>query len=271
MEGGWIKIHQKLLKWEWFDIPGMVSLWVYILLSANWEDKEWHGIPVPRGSMITSLSSISSATGLSVKQVRNCLDRLKRTNEVAIKTANRFTMITVCKYECYQVVEDGKGQAKGQAEGQTEGKQRATPKDIKTIYNIPGNNAPAYAREDWRFISSVRRSTLNNDSNRIAEHKRSLFRQEVDTLAPELGMTSQQAEAFCRWWTETSPGSEKIRAEFEIAFDTRSRMQNWIERDRPRTSTAKPAKSRMDQYEEDMRFINDFFNGQQQDTTADEQ
>lgn len=271
MEGGWIKIHRSIEEWEWESDPLMYYFWVRLLVKVNHEDKEWKGEIIPRGSMITSLSKMATEFHLSAKQVRVFLARLTKGKQIVIETTNKWTKITICKYDDYQVV--------GQAEGQTKGKQsepnRATTKEEKKKeYNIiPGNNAPAYTREDWRYISSVRRSTLNNDPDRIADHKRSLFRAEVNSLANELGMTSQQVEAFCRYWSESSPRSERIKADFEITFDTRSRMQNWIERDRPRLNTTKPAeKSRMDKYKEDMKYIYDYFNGQQQqDSTADEQ
>lgn len=275
MEGGWIKIHQKLLKWEWFDSPGMVSLWIYILLSANWEDRNWHGIIVPRGSLVTSLSSLSEATGLSVKQVRIGLDRLKRANQVAIQRANQYSMITICKYDSYQVIENDEGQSKGQDEGQSKGKRRATPKDIQTYNNNYQPNAPARERkEDWRYVSSVRRSMLNFDADKIAEHKRDLFRAEVDEIAPRIRMSADQVEAFVRYWTEHSKGNDRIRADHEITFDTEVRMRNWMDRDRPRIQTTQRQQqpSRMDAFAADMQYINDFFNGKDNATASpDEQ
>lgn len=260
---GWIKIHRSIEEWEWENDPLMYYFWVRLLVKVNHEDKEWKGEIIPRGSMITSLSKMSSEFHLSVKQVRVFLARLTKGKQVDIKTTNKWTKITICKYDDYQVV--------GQAEWQTKGKQsepkRATTKEIKKKeYNITSyNNAPV--REDWRFISSVRRTVLNNDKNQIAEFKKDLFRAEVAALASGLGMTKQQMDAFVGWWTEHSPGQEKIRAEYEVVFNTEDRMRIWMDRDRPKS---KQGKSRMDSYVEDMKFINDFFNGQQ-DSITDEQ
>lgn len=271
MEGGWIKIHRSIEGWEWYGVPEVVAIWVHILVSANMKELKWKGITIPRGSFVTSMSKLSRETGLSVQQVRTCIDRLKSTSEITIKSTNKWTIVTVCKYDDYQLCEQNSQQAVQHAAQQSINKQATTSEEGKNIYNI-NNTSHARAREDWRFISSVRASSLNNDPGRIAAFKKDLFRAEVEAAAPELGMTAQQVEAFCRWWTENSPGSDKIRAEFEVAFDTRSRMQNWIDRDRPRLMTTQPAKSRLDKYKEDMQFIHDYFNGQEQHTTtADEQ
>lgn len=100
--GGWIKIYSKFLEWEWFDKAEMVQLFIYLLLSANYKDLVWRGVPVKRGQLLTSRDRISKETGLTERQTRTCLLRLKTTGEIAIKTTNRYTVITICKYDDYQ-------------------------------------------------------------------------------------------------------------------------------------------------------------------------
>lgn len=119
--GGWIKIHTKLLDWEWSSCPETMALWIHLLLCANYDDNHWKGIEIPRGTLVTTIRELASETGLSVKQVRTNLERLKRTNEVAIKTTNKYTTITICKYDTYQLRQD----FEGKQEGTHEDKQRA--------------------------------------------------------------------------------------------------------------------------------------------------
>ena len=103
---GWIKIHRSFLTWEWFDKPEMVQVFVYLLLKANHAAREWHGMTIERGQIVTSVAKIAQETRLSVRKVRTCLDRLKSTNEVAIETTSKFTLITISKYSTYQDTED---------------------------------------------------------------------------------------------------------------------------------------------------------------------
>jgi hypothetical protein len=42
---------------------------------------------------------------MSERSVRTCLDKLEQTREIAIKSTNRFSVITVCKYASYQLKE----------------------------------------------------------------------------------------------------------------------------------------------------------------------
>lgn len=98
---GWVRDHRSILDWEWYhDIP-VFRLFHYIRLVANYEDAWWKGILVKRGQLITSRESLAEATDLTQKQVRGALEKLVRTREIAIATTNRFSVITVAKYDYY--------------------------------------------------------------------------------------------------------------------------------------------------------------------------
>ena len=135
---GWIKMHRSLLQWEWFQKPEMVQLFVYLLLKASVEDRKWQGLDVKRGQVVTSVSTICRDLSLSTKKVRNCLEHLKNSQVISIKTTNKFSVITICNYATYQEYETPEGQTEGKQranEGQTEGKQRATSKEYKNDKN----------------------------------------------------------------------------------------------------------------------------------------
>ena len=101
-----IKLDRKLLTWEWKDDPNMVALWVEILLQANYCDSTWHGHPYERGSFPTSIDKLSVATGLSKRQTRTCLEKLKSTHEVTIQATNHGSKIIVNKWADYQCCDD---------------------------------------------------------------------------------------------------------------------------------------------------------------------
>lgn len=99
---GWIKIHRKFLEWEWFNKSEAVHLFLYMLIKANHKDAKWQGNDVKRGQFISSLGNISNATGISIQQIRTILKKLEKTNEIELKSTSQFTIVTICKYECYQ-------------------------------------------------------------------------------------------------------------------------------------------------------------------------
>ena len=98
----WIKLHTKFLEWEWADKANMVSLFVHLLLMANYKDKEWHGITIHRGQLVTSYDKLSQLTGISFQSIRTLLNKLNATGEILVKSTNKYTIITICKYESYQ-------------------------------------------------------------------------------------------------------------------------------------------------------------------------
>jgi hypothetical protein len=99
---GWIKIHRKFLDWEWFNKSESVHLFLYMLLKANHKDGQWQGIDIKRGQFISSLGNISNATGISIQTIRTILKKLEKTNEIKVKSTSQYTIVTICKYECYQ-------------------------------------------------------------------------------------------------------------------------------------------------------------------------
>jgi len=103
---GWIKIHNKILEWEWFSDPNVFRMWVYLLLVANYKETEWRGIKIGRGQLIVSVKTLSEKLGISVRSVRTCLEKLKTTNNLTIKTTNKYSIVTISKYDDYQIFEN---------------------------------------------------------------------------------------------------------------------------------------------------------------------
>jgi len=106
MDNGFIKLHRKLIEWEWFTDQKTFSVFMYLLLSANHADGAWQGNVVKRGQLITGRKSIAKATGLTERQVRTSLANLKKTGETTSKSTNRFTVVTICNYNKYQIKEN---------------------------------------------------------------------------------------------------------------------------------------------------------------------
>ncbi len=121
---GWIKLHRKLLEWEWFSNQKILQIFIYILLKANHEEKQWHGTTIKRGELVTSLKSISNSTGLSIRSIRTCLKQLKSTHELTSKATNRYTLISITNYDYWQSKEYGDMQNGTLSDKQTTNKRQ---------------------------------------------------------------------------------------------------------------------------------------------------
>lgn len=99
---GFIQLHRKFLKWEWYDDANTMRLFLHCLLNANYIDKNWRGIIIPRGSFLTGRLELAQALNLTERQIRTSLKKLKSTNEVTIKSTSQYSIITVVSWDCYQ-------------------------------------------------------------------------------------------------------------------------------------------------------------------------
>ena len=152
---GWIKLHRKFVSWEWFTDFKTSHLFLYLLLSANHEDKNWRGQKVKRGQLITGRKSLSEKTGLSEQTIRTSIDRLKSTNEITIKTTNKNSLITVLNYDFYQNKETANQQTNQQLTNKqpTTNQQLTTNKNVNNIKN--DNNDKKVYSNDVNFLYSL--------------------------------------------------------------------------------------------------------------------
>lgn len=102
MSIGFIKLHRKIVEWEWYSDANVCRVFLHLLLTANFENKKWQGIDISRGQVITSLEKLGKSTTLTIQQVRTALTKLKSTHEITIKATKLHTFITLTNYNLYQ-------------------------------------------------------------------------------------------------------------------------------------------------------------------------
>lgn len=230
MCNGWIKLHRKILDWEWFTSPSTLQLFIYLLLRANKEDKKWRGILIKRGQLVTSVATISEETKLSTQQVRTSLNRLKSTNEITSKTTNRFTLVTVCKYESYQLYEEVEQQTKQQALQQKNNKQITNKqqqlKNNKNIRNNKKESILTNVRIDEKATDAPVVATTTTDDMELRKEK---FYQSLVPYVAKYG--KDMVRAFYDYWTEKTYGGRKMRFEKQQAFEISKRLATWQKHD----------------------------------------
>lgn len=159
LENGYIKLHRRLLGWEWYDDPVTKILFIHLLLTVSIKDDRWHGADIPRGSRVASIPTLAKELGLSTKQIRTGLAHLEGTGSVARKKYPKFTVISIVCWDEYQ----GEGQAKRQATGKQSGSQGAGKgQQYKNIRKQEERNigAPAQSETDEEMMERLRRLAL---------------------------------------------------------------------------------------------------------------
>lgn len=105
---GWLKLYRSLIDWEWYDDLLVFKLFIHLLLHANHQAKNWRGIAIQSGELITSYAELThqltgkQQTKIGVQQVRTAIGKLKSTGEITIKTTTKYSLIKINNWERYQ-------------------------------------------------------------------------------------------------------------------------------------------------------------------------
>ena len=219
MDKGWIKIHRKILDWEWFDKAEMVKLLIMFVCKANIEDKEWQGMVVRRGQFITSLDKLSAESGFSKQKIRTCLKRFENTKEITIKSTNKYTIVTICNYESYQISEDSNQHAEQHSNNIQTTNQQQQLKNIRTkeIY-----------KESSTIVEPKKKISLTLIEN--LEKRNKYF---YESLVPYVETYGKELiRAFYDYWTEPNKSKTKMRFELEKTWDVKRRLNTWASREK---------------------------------------
>ncbi|MCF8218765.1 MAG: hypothetical protein K9J21_07260 [Bacteroidales bacterium] len=172
MNNGWIKLYRQFLQWEWYDDINTKVLFIHLLLKANYKENSWHGIKIKRGQLITGLHSLSFETKLSIKQIRNSLQKLQKTGEIDKQSGNQFSIITICNYDQYNNIDEKEGKqtdkqraSKGQAKGNTLRKEER--KEIKNnILDFDFKESYKNILIEWFQYKKDRKESYKNQMSR---------------------------------------------------------------------------------------------------------
>lgn len=103
---GYIKLHRKMMGWEWYKNSNTKSLFLHILLTATHKPVKYGDIDLQPGQLVTSIRQLAADTGLSVQNVRTALKNLQLTHEVTQQVTHSLTqqqtLITVENWRFYQ-------------------------------------------------------------------------------------------------------------------------------------------------------------------------
>lgn len=194
--GGWVKLHRKLLEWEWYQDAHMVHLLVHLLLTASHEDRRYKGLTIKRGQVVTSIKELAEALGASETSTRRRMKRLKSGGFLTIKVAHRITTITICNYDSYQTKEKSSGEIVAEKRRKNGGKvaeaynnrnnKKGRRSDEDNTSSLSPSSPPPRVREVFSEFSEVEnnryRVEIANDGDFIQYAKDSLHINERTVL-----------------------------------------------------------------------------------------
>lgn len=192
---GWVKVFYQLLEWEWYGDPNMVALFIHLLLRANYKPSRKGGIEYGRGVVLTSREQLARETGISEQTIRTCLNRLKSTNEITIKSTKKGSIITICNYDKYQSQNETPNQQNSQpANHQSTNSQPTTNQQLTTCIEYKKERiyyvVVDYARE--KFLQDF-----------FSEEKMRSLEELCMNMHTDLATMKRLAEAVLNEWEAT--------------------------------------------------------------------
>ena len=105
MEERWVKLHSKLLEWEWFKDGYTLRVFIYMLFDASHKKEKRYGIDLEAGMVATNVPLIASMTQMSENWARRSLNNLLKTGELVLvgeKSSSRFRVYRIANWRKYQ-------------------------------------------------------------------------------------------------------------------------------------------------------------------------
>ncbi len=140
MQDGYIKLYRSLLDSQAFQNEGLLKVWIWCLVRANYKER-WLPVQVGKGfsevhlmpgQFLFGRETASKELKMNPSSVRNRIEKLKSMGNLDIKPDSHFSIITVINWDKYQSNEFEEGQAEGQPEDrQRTGKGQAKDTDKK--------------------------------------------------------------------------------------------------------------------------------------------
>lgn len=95
MRTGWVKLPRDFLDFEYYKDAQTKAILIHLLLTAEYSPRRLHGVELDAGEALTTVKELAAKTGASTSQTRTALTRLQRAGKIAIKTTNKFSVITL--------------------------------------------------------------------------------------------------------------------------------------------------------------------------------
>ena len=147
---GAVLLHRKLIEWQWYRDIRVKTVFLHLLLLANWKSKLYRKLEIKRGQLLTSYGHLAEEVGLTVKQVRGAMDKLRQTGEIKTVRAESGLLVSIVNYNSYQCVlgdrknlagreRAGEGQLlkKDNKKNKASYREQAIPEDLREIF-CPG-------------------------------------------------------------------------------------------------------------------------------------
>lgn len=106
---GWIKLYRQTVDDGWLQNAELWTFWCYCLLKASHKKHTarvgYQRVELTPGQLIFGRKKAAAELETTERKIRTYLKILETDGNVTIKTTNKYSIITICKWETYQLID----------------------------------------------------------------------------------------------------------------------------------------------------------------------
>ena len=111
MNRGYVHLWRKSLDAGWIKNHKLWAFWTWALMKASYQEYDiiigLQNVHLTPGQFIFGRKKCAEETGLSEREIRTIIAFLKKSENLTIKTTNKFSIITIVNWHTYQSMEAG--------------------------------------------------------------------------------------------------------------------------------------------------------------------
>jgi len=268
MQDGWIKLWRKSTDSEVFQNPELWLFWCWCLLKASRKNRKqvvgWQTIELKPGQFVFGRKKAAQELPLSEQKIRTCLKKLKTLQKLTIKSTNKFSLITIEKWDTYQDHYNRNNQLTNQ---QLTNNQPTTNQQLTTNKNVKNEkNVKKYSYGDpqkWNrnqpidhvsFVDAF--NELYDRQLRVTDSKRENIRSRLRTFTGEEIKKAWQNRTKDQWLN--SEGS-KYLGDWKAAMRNDEKIDKYLNIQENHKSNGQPGNGKENRAERFFRIGKELF------------
>lgn len=218
-----------MTEWEWYSDINTKGVFLDLLIYASHTDTNFKGIFLKKGQVIMGRIEMAKRLGISEQNVRTAINHLKSTNEITVKSTNRFSIVTILNYTKYHTKDSDANQPTNRPANQlltsyqpATNQLLTTYKKVKNVKNVK-NKKTTFSSEHEILIEKFNQLTnrtikLNNE--RVNLIKRAIGRGHTTDDILTAFIKRKETE----WWCDNDRWKR-----FESLFNLKTKSGNAID------------------------------------------
>ena len=229
---GFVKLSRNIKDKPWYGDNGTVRMYIMLLINAAWKDFDYDGMTMRRGQYVTSIARLGEMCGLTVRQTRTALSRLKATNDIAVQTTAKYSIITLNGYDVFPSADKTDDNLDDKHHDTVSDNRNRSKEEIEEIKKEEKEEAASPPPSPIVFENSYNSSPVNNPMTReqlvekYGSENVAVYERRFDVWTDRRGITGGISKygTIAKWLAEDGVVKR------ESSFDTDEVMKRIIAR-----------------------------------------